>query len=319
MKIVYNNLYQEVGSRITTAQESVKVYSPYMKLSTLKEISKDILYDVKISLYIRLTLKDLSFGSVDIGVLKYALDNNISLYINNSLHMKAYVYDESCMHIGSANCTGRGLGLSSHPNFELLTLIDDIPHNFHTYCNRIQHHSKLLTPLMYKKIITKLDEINIDKQRVEELVSLEESFGEIVDSECQILASQLPRIETIKSFYEQYRNGVQDDRVLNTLDIYGIKDTDVLSFDHFKERLYYQFMNEDFSKFIFNSFSETINFGKVRMLLEKNCIDDPRPGREKVDELINNFFNWLQELGGLNYSIIQPNYTKIIKKNKDLL
>ena len=47
----------------------------------------------------------------------------------------------------------------------------------------------------------------------------------------------------------------------------------------------------------------SINFGGVRRLLEKDCIDDPRPTRDEVNVLINNIYDWLTEFESDFYEV----------------
>lgn len=311
-ELFFNSLHSQISDGVSASSNLVEIFSPYMKINALKEILKNKKNDTNVCLVINLKTRDLKFGAIDKEVISYSMKNGIYVYVNNMLHMKTYLYDRKKMHIGSANCTNSGLGLNEKNKHELLAKVNEIPINFLKYCEFIKSKSILLDADKYEQIREYLDLDFTEVDSLDEINRLDELLKNKVQEMTQIRASQLPLMASIDELYE--RLDENSERALHDVGVFNLNGKKFDNFEEYRSYLKDQFFNHIFVKHVFNSFDESINFGGVRRILEKECIDDPRPTREDINSLINNFFNWLEELGGENYEVKQPNHTKIIFK-----
>jgi hypothetical protein len=285
-----------------------------MKIKALKEVLSLKKSDVDVCLFINLSARDLKFGSMDKEIIHYALENNIYLYVNNKLHMKSYIYDRKTMHIGSANCTNSGLGISHNHNYELLSKTNKIPLDFILYCEYIKSNSMLINKEKYELIKELLDVELVNANNLNSINELDDILKNKVEEMSEIRASQLPLSPSVEYLYENIKS-VNDEKVIHDKGVFNIQNIDHESLDDFKTYLCSLFFNHTFVKYVFSKFDESINFGGVRRILERECVDDPRPTRDDVNILINNFFTWLEDLDGDNYRVKKFTRTKVIFKN----
>src|SRR5690554_5052493 len=94
----------------------ITLFSAYLKLEELKSLNKS----KKINrIIVRWEIKDLCIGVSDLELYHYCIENNITLYRNTRIHLKALWNNELQVFFGSANVTRRGLGEEGNYNFEL--------------------------------------------------------------------------------------------------------------------------------------------------------------------------------------------------------
>ncbi|EQC47289.1 phospholipase D-like domain-containing protein [Bacteriovorax sp. Seq25_V] len=306
------NLFSDILQKVKKSKTDVTIFSPYVKISVLKELLGFQSSRLKRSIVINLSVQNIVNGSIDLEVLEYCINNNIKVYVNNDLHMKAYIYDMESAHIGSANCTNSGLGTNETPNLELLIYTNELPLHFLYYCNHIIHKSRLLSLDDLKRIYQIINDLEIPNTKIQEVELILKK-----DEPLKILASELPHTSNVDSIFFYIKNGeIHEDEsyILHDIYMFDLQNLNASSLNEFKKKLEFRLFEHPFLKMIFDSFNESINFGMIRRLLEKKCEDDPRPSRIDVNVLINNLINWIESFDSENYEVIQPNHTKILRK-----
>lgn len=105
---------------LVTAQDEVILAAPFMKEGVVGRLLASVDQRVSVTCVTRWRPEEIRAGVSDLGVWGVVQGrNNARLLLRNDLHAKYYRGDEQCL-IGSANLTGRALGWSANPNFELL-------------------------------------------------------------------------------------------------------------------------------------------------------------------------------------------------------
>ena len=135
--------------------DTVTLFSAYLKLEELKKINKS----QKINrIIVRWEIKDLCLGVSDIKLYQYCLDNDITLYRNTRIHLKAFWNNTQDVFFGSANVTGRGIGEKGRYNYELNGSISDIVYEDVSYFNEIILNSEYVTSTLYHEIKNIVDQ-----------------------------------------------------------------------------------------------------------------------------------------------------------------
>ena len=123
--------------------EIVSILSAYLKLDQLKILNTE----KKVNrVVVRWEIEDLVKGVSDFKDLyEYCKENNIALFRNTRIHLKAIWNNENSVLFGSANITGRGIGeKGDNFNYELAGIANPISFDDISYLNYIIQESELV-------------------------------------------------------------------------------------------------------------------------------------------------------------------------------
>ena len=73
-------------------------------------------------------------------------EKKIYLFLNQRIHLKAFINDYSSCMFGSANITDMGLALHDNYNYELAIIIDKLDSKILTYIKKILKESNAAEP-----------------------------------------------------------------------------------------------------------------------------------------------------------------------------
>ena len=111
----FSNRLEEL---LSEARSSVVIYSAFIKGNALNSLLVSLGNRVNVQVIARWQKRDIIFGASDLAVFKICKQKGWSFGISQKLHGKLYIIDSSSILLGSANLTGKGLGLTPHPNIE---------------------------------------------------------------------------------------------------------------------------------------------------------------------------------------------------------
>lgn len=121
MELQTNKLYGVLQAAVSSANKSLLIISPYIKLNVAEKII-DLIKNKNVDLKL-LTLppgKEYVSGATDIEAIIALRNHGFVIKMLPSLHAKIYLIDDNHLLLGSANFTNKGLGCSDHPNKEIL-------------------------------------------------------------------------------------------------------------------------------------------------------------------------------------------------------
>lgn len=214
------DLQTKLAEYISNSQ-TLYIFSPYIKLETLKNLIDD---NEKVkAIFVRWETKDLILGSSDLEIYPFLKSKGIVLYRNPRLHLKAYLNDYRNCFLTSANISSRALNLPSHLNYnyEIGTVVENLDINDRLYFSIIESDSVLITDSIYKQLSEQL----VEKKK--EFPNEEEFTLEFETPDKDFLISALPMtysIETLYRIYEdrEFINDIELNCVLHDLAIYKI-------------------------------------------------------------------------------------------------
>jgi hypothetical protein len=257
-------------------------------------------------------IRDLIFGSSDLNLYKIAEERALNLFINNRLHLKAYVCDWQKIITGSSNLTNNGLGLSSTFNYELNTQGNLVDFKTNIYLKTILSEATLVNCEIYNEFEKATKELSA----VPDIPEID--YKSISKTSDEYLISSLPMsmdIDTLFDIYSDNFSEANDKEVvecaIHDIVLYNIN----LKFDknEFLNHLKMQFFK---SKFIINLMDfigeEGKYFGQVKEWIQKNCHDVPVPSRRDLTGNIQVLFKWIVELSEGRYLMDRPSYSQRI-------
>jgi hypothetical protein len=290
---------QKIIDEVSRAADNLQIISAFCKLPAIKFIDENISHPIKQKkLMVRFLLSDILHGATDFELFDYCKANGWQMYVRFDLHAKTYIFDRKRCILGSANLTSKGLGLSLHGNYELSSFaeVDD---------------SDL------KKIDTLFDNAIL---MTDELYIAMKSDYEIAQS------NQTPS----KTF--KWNTGIEQkfNPKIDLLFTYDFPSTsspnfnDVNSFEFLEmgyipsqEELKQAFRWSKAFMWLYNYVSscpdKTSYFGGVTAALHNTLVNDPKPYRKEVKDLLANTLGWIKALDINEIAIDTPNHSQRIR------
>ena len=290
---------QKIIDEVSRAADNLQIISAFCKLPAIKFIDENISHPIKQKkLMVRFLLSDILHGATDFELFDYCKANGWQMYVRFDLHAKTYIFDRKRCILGSANLTSKGLGLSLHGNYELSSFaeVDD---------------SDL------KKIDTLFDNAIL---MTDELYIAMKSDYEIAQS------NQTPS----KTF--KWNTGIEQkfNPKIDLLFTYDFPSTsspnfnDVNSFEFLEmgyipsqEELKQAFRWSKAFMWLYNYVTscpdKTSYFGGVTAALHNTLVNDPKPYRKEVKDLLANTLGWIKALDINEIAIDTPNHSQRIR------
>lgn len=287
----------KIAEQIKTATEHLHIVSAFCKIPAVEFIESNIqnsIADKK--LLVRFLLSDIINGVTDFSLFEYCRDHGWKMYIRFDLHAKTYIFDRKRCVLGSANLTSNGMGLNMHGNYELSSFaeIDEIDLS---KIDALFDNAILMTDELYEKMSHDYEtakQNTIDPSKTPQWNnSIEQRFK--------------PAIDTLFTFdFPSVRNP----------DFNDINCFEFLEFNHIPSR---SELKEAFRwskaflwlyNFVSNSTDKTNYFGAITAGLHDALINDPKPYRKEVKELLANTLGWIQALEMDEIIIDVPNHSQ---------
>ena len=303
------NLINDIRSFIDNS-EGVILFCPYVKLKELKQIN---ISEKVESIVVRWEFEDLCSGASDIDVFKYCVEQNIKLYRNNRIHLKAFWNKVDTVLFGSANISSRGLGIVKNYNYELNGINTNLRLRDIVYLEKILRSSKLITNDHYSDIKEKMKGCRpIQETNQEDLIKIKKD---------PFLLSELPMSESVDWFIKAYfdfeslsRNDlvyVAHDMALYDLE-FGMDKDELL--DNLTQKVNKQRFVVALKKTIKGSQRKSMHYGGVVKWIQNNTttVPIPRSWEIKEKQLVNILYDWICYFDK-NFIHYRPNHSQVIE------
>lgn len=283
-----------IDQELASAKESVQIISAYCKLKALEGLNAKINKGVSSKkLMVRFRMDDIVKGSTDFGILDFCMKKGWEAYIRFDLHAKTYIVDDKRGIVGSSNATLSGLGLGKSANYEMGSLIE------------IENQDILKIEKMYMDAI-KVDENLICKLK-EELSTNKNRFSDSSFNWSSGITNLFhPQITTLFS-YELPESKSISEECISFLDI-----PNRLNKGQIKE--IFRWCNAYL--WLLQTLRENqgcLYFGALTEKLHNALVEDPKPYRREVKELLSNLLSWVEQLEMDEIIIDRPNYSQRIR------
>ena len=289
------NLF-EGAKTFVNENDEITLFSAYLKLDALKKINES--RHVK-QIIVRWEIEDLYKKVSDIELYDYCVENNIALYRNTRIHLKAFWNNKNSLFFGSANISGRGIEAVGEYNFELNGIIDIITFEDQSYLNKIILDSEYVNEALYYQL----------KNLVETIEVLDVIFPKLPTPPPTVdyfLINQLPMSSSPELLFKIYQGEKQEGLEMNCaahdLELYRIP-------KNLHEADFFSFLKETFNQHPFiQNFKEaietTINdrnperngsmqFGAVRKWFSNNTTTVPTPRSFELNEYVKLLYVWI--------------------------
>lgn len=227
----------------------------------------------------RFSPNDFILGASDIESLKGCINSGITIKALPNLHAKIYQIDTNKIFTGSANLTGKGLGLISEYNIESASELEATESNLKFIKNVVDNATQLDTALIEKMEVFINELLQCTTQTGPN--TWPEGFMEL---STQIFVTDFP-LNSVNEPSLEYK--------LNPSLPFAILEQELLSENEkaalFKKTKVYKWLIATLK-----ANREGIRFGELTHLIHKELADDPRPYRRDVKSLQSNLYRYIK-------------------------
>ena len=274
----------------------ITLFSAYLKLNTLKKLN--ISKHIK-QIIVRWEIEDLFKKVSDKELYDYCIENNIALYRNTRIHLKAFWNNKSSLFFGSANISRRGIEAVGDYNFELNGIIDTITFEDQSYLNKIILDSEYVTEALYIKIKNIVEALEVPDLIFPKLPTPPPTVD-------YFLINQLPMSSSPELLFKIYEGVRLENLEMNCaahdLELYRIpknlNKADFLNFlkKNFNQHPFIQTFKEAVKTATNEKYPErngSMQFGSVRRWFAENTTTVPTPRSFELNSYVKVLYKWI--------------------------
>lgn len=296
-------LFKKIKEYVSRIKENLLIISPYIKTSVLSDLLSNSRAK-PITIMTTWKLRDLQLGSSDLELYNYCKKRGIFLYLNNRVHLKAFIDNYKECIFGSANISKSGLALREDYNYELMKKIEKLDSRTILYFKKILNESILVNQDIYEEYKKELGKLK-PAEKIKEIEI------EKIESKKDFLISSLPMSYHIKELFHLYSKNFKSkfkekkECAIHDVALYNIP-------FGLKEKEFNLFLSKSFfkAKFIIKFLKildeNGLYFGRVKEWIQNNCTDVPVPSRRSLTGNIQVLYRWITELSNGKYKIDVP-------------
>lgn len=290
----------KIAEQVSIAKETLQIISAFCKTSAVEFIDRNICNALKEKkLLVRFLLSDVISGSTDFSLYEYCKTNGWKMYVRFDLHAKTYVFDRCRCILGSANLTSNGMGFRLHGNYELSSFAE-IDADDLVKIDRLFDDSILMTEELYAFMKKEYEFAKYDtstfvgKKKWDSLI--ENQFSPKID---MLFTYDFPAVK---------EPNYNDINCFEFLEMEYVPDKDELIRTFRWSKAFLWLCN-----FVNSCENKTSYFGELTANLHNTLINDPKPYRKEVKELLGNLLGWIEALEMDNMIIDIPNHSQRVR------
>ena len=311
MRLQWDSLYDLVSETFDGESGSIFIISPYISDQVIKKLIPSLeLADVKILTSWSDT--NLLQGSSSLDLFPISKRQGWELRILNSLHAKIFA-NGSKIWVGSANLTQNGLGLSSSPNDEVLTLIEDASDSDWNRIDALYESGRLVDDEYHAAKVEWLS--HQPEPEPLNFVPFEEP-----PIATPLTLKLMPRLfsplhvhDILQDPSKATAEDIEDAQ--HDLDVHRVRL--IPDQDEFLRNISYRFFANPLVKYLLDQLDdkEWTRFGGMRSMMRDACGGLDVVSRDDVTQFTQNLYEWVEELDFEgNYEFGIPRRSQLIRR-----
>jgi hypothetical protein len=294
---------------------NISILSAYLKLDQLKILNAE----KKINrIVVRWEVEDLVKGVSDFeDLFEYCKENNIALFRNTRIHLKAIWNNENSVLFGSANITGKGIGEKGNNfNYELAGIANPISFDDISYLNFIIQESELVNDELFSEIKNLVDNIELPVIEFPELPTKKKMADEFLLSQLPMTSSPELLLEILQNpsdFCLDDQIKAAHDKTLFNVNIELGYNTNIKNLqDMFNQKAIILKLKSS----IIESPRKSMGYGQVVRWIQENTTTVPTPmsWEIKKEQIVNNLYEWICFFDD-RFTWDTPNHSQVIHYN----
>lgn len=296
--LVEGEIFEAIKEEAKKTREDIIVISAFCKIAALEELESCLQYCDK-TLLVRMTYDDIVSGASDLEVYEFCKKHHWKMFFKLDLHAKTYIFDKKTCILGSSNLTAKGMNISQNGNYESATLFTLGDFDFQKLISVI-NDSVCMTDQIYRVMKASIQPENIRHSKNDWPDEIHDMFKKDVHA---IFSTELPQVSSPFDAPKEAHlfmgtKELQDDKKMK---------------QSFCESKAYRWILTQLK----DKDTHEIYFGELTARLHNDIIEEPKPYRKDVKELLANLLNWIQELKMEEIEIDVPNHSTRVKLRKN--
>ena len=310
MSLLGTDAYRGIlRDRIAHATSSVSLVSAYVTVPGIQWVMSAFSSTaISLSVLARWSCSDLVSGASDLGVFDLLRQRGHRLYIHPDIHAKVVLVDASVLLLGSANVTSSGLRLTPGGNREIgiqtTATAEDVKVIDALFADSVE-----VTPELYRAISKTVESLRFGWPKFPRVDWPEELKRHLQPPPKSLWVAEFPW--TADPIHLSAKNE-DSSAVEHDTQLFDVHDADIetVPLRHaFQISRVYRWVKD----IVRDRGAEGLYFGELTALVHSTLLDDPKPYRREVKNLIANLLNWIMYLGGAEMVVDRPNYSQRIR------
>lgn len=295
--LVSQKILDRIRDELSSSAESFLLISAYCKLPLVQYFDSCITNtSIEKKLVVRFKAEDIAFGASDLEIYPYCRDNGWKLYFRLDLHAKTYVFDRLRCIIGSANATSNGMNVGGCGNYEMATACELAEKDVYALDLLLRGAVE-----MNDAIYTTMKEMVTDQNNT--ITSSTQWPKEI---------TEMFRPDYSLLFAEDFPSCPHPANATND-DLLFLNRSNEATMAEIAQAMrsakcYLWLLN-----LIKEQDSQEMYYGAVTAALHNALLNDPKPYRKEVKQLLSNLLAWIDELEINELQIDRPNHSQRIR------
>lgn len=280
----------------------IYLIAPYITSVGLDQILERLNSNMQFSVVTLWDHASLSHKVSDPNIYQILSDHDIPLYINESLHLKLYVWKNGAF-LTSSNITRAGLGLSTNSNIEAGEIINLQLHDW-LQINSMLRNSIRVDDEIYKNACKVYGQLN---SKIENKFILPKNENKNSIADLPLSTDPMSICDKLLSQTELNPSEIHD---ITLLRINHLE----LNYDEFRKSIKDYVVNNHFIQLFVDQLriEKSMSFGKVKAWIQENTTDTPLPFRKDLNQTTNALFDWLELVYEKQIYTKHPNYSEVI-------
>lgn len=305
--LIHSPLFDSIQNYLNSSDigDTVYLIVPFIKTSILEKLIVGI--TSKIIIITNWETQNLLAGSSELELYLFCKKQNITLYINNKIHLKIYSVGLTSAIVATGNISKRGM--MEGGNHECGVFVEKLSNIDMLTFEKIRNEAILVNDKIYHELFDWYE------KQTKELTKQNE-FDKIVThvAKDHFLISALPMTRNIFELIEGYsklNSGLElsYDRETRSCIFHDLANYDIalgLSEEDFLKILKIKFFSHPFIQRIDEFISPEAYFGSIKEWVQNNCTDVPIPSRRELTGNIQVLYDWFEKLGDGKYVVDIP-------------
>jgi len=295
--LVSQTILNRIHEELSRSTESFLLISAYCKFPLVKYFDDCIVNaDIEKKLVVRFRPEDIKSGASDLEIYPYCRDHGWKLYFRLDLHAKTYVFDRLRCIIGSANATSSGLNIGGIGNYEMATACELAETDLRTL-DLLLLGAVEMTDDIYRLMQSALTTSSHNNTAVTNWP--EEIEDMFVPDYSLLFAEDFPACQ-------HPSDATEEDLIF--LNLLPGSSTGAIKNAFYGSKCFLWLYN-----LIKNNESQEMYFGAISVALHNVLLNEPKPYRKDVKQLLSNLLSWLADLNASEILVDRPNHSQRVR------
>lgn len=292
-------------SSIYDTRKTLVLCSAFIKEKALRhEVFQKIDQSIDVLVIVRWQKNDILFGASDLSVYEFCKERGWKLGVDLNLHGKLFLLDQEKIYLGSANLTQKGLHIGIVGNNEFGTCLDASSTDLSKIQSYINSEVTWLNDEIFKLI--SLDVENMDSNNGEIDLGWSADVRELLTKPVEHLWVQDLLFNPPEAVLKM---DLDDPSLLHDFELLGLNvdliDSTGLARAFIKTKMY-AWMCCMLGR------ANGLYYGELTKKLHDAVLDDPKPYRVEIKNLLSVMFAWAEFLDS-RFKVSRPNHSQYLE------